>query len=47
MVVVGWLFLLINVFVNTAWLEFPGVFLQGLGILAALVGMLLAEPLGK
>jgi hypothetical protein len=47
LVVFGWLLLLVNVFVGSLWLEFPGVFLQGLGIIAALVGLLLAEPLGK
>jgi len=47
LVLVGWLLLLVNVFFDSRWLEFPGVLLQGLGILAALVGLLLAEPLGK
>lgn len=47
LVLVGWLLLLVNVFVESRWLEFPGVFLQGVGMLAALVGLLLAEPLGK
>ncbi|MEL6148206.1 MAG: hypothetical protein AAFV33_24755 [Chloroflexota bacterium] len=44
---VGFILLLANVFVDTRWLEFPGVLLQGLGIITSLIGLLLAEPLGK
>ncbi|MEM6283353.1 MAG: hypothetical protein AAF787_14255 [Chloroflexota bacterium] len=44
---VGFILLLVNVFADTWWLEFPGVLLQGLGIIVSLIGLLLAEPLGK
>ncbi len=47
LVVVGLIVLLVNVFVDVAVVEFIGVLLQGVGVITALVGLLLAEPLGK
>ena len=47
LVMIGWILLLVNVFIESRWLEFPGILLQGLGVMAALIGLLLAEPLGK
>lgn len=43
---IGLVILLINAFVSVALLEFAGLLLQGLGIILALVGLLLIEPLG-
>lgn len=42
----GYICLTVNVFVNQQLLELAGLLLQGIGILAALIGLLLAEPLG-
>ena len=47
LVVVGLLVLLLNVIVDVAVVEFIGLLLQGVGVIAALAGLLLAEPLGK
>ena len=44
---VGIVLLLVNVFVSLQWLQFIGILLQGLGTLATLIGLLLAEPLGR
>ncbi len=38
---------LIDVFAGNMWLELAGVLLLHVGILAALIGLLLATPLGK
>jgi len=38
---------LIDVFAGNMWLELAGVLLLHAGILAALIGLLLATPLGK
>jgi hypothetical protein len=46
-IAVGFILLLMNVFVGAAVIEFFGILLQGTGILLALIGLLLAEPLGK
>lgn len=45
--IIGLILLLINVFVSVRILEFLGILLQGFGVLAALIGLLLTEPLGK
>jgi len=45
--VLGLLFLLANVFVGNSLLAFLGILLQGGGIIAALIGLLLIEPLGQ
>jgi hypothetical protein len=43
----GLVLLLINVMATSRILEFAGLFLQGVGILLSLIGLLLSEPLGK
>jgi hypothetical protein len=43
----GLILLLINVMATSRILEFAGLFLQGVGILLSLIGLLLSEPLGK
>lgn len=45
--IIGWLILLVSVFVQNRFVEFSGLFLQGIGIIAALIGLLLSEPLGR
>lgn len=47
LVLVGLIVMLINVFLDNNVLEFLGLSVQGVGIIAALIGMLLSEPLGK
>jgi len=37
----------INVYSDSQFLELLGVILQNVGVLTALIGLLLAEPLGK
>jgi hypothetical protein len=45
--IVGIIFLLINVFVDLKLLAFVGILLQGGGLVAALIGFLIMEPLGQ
>jgi hypothetical protein len=47
LVIVGMILLLVNVFVGHAALAFFGILLEGVGVIAALIGILLIEPLGK
>ncbi len=47
LVIVGMIFQLINVPLDSAALEVAHIAFQNLGIIVALVGLLLAEPLGK
>lgn len=47
LVIIGFVFLLIDVFVQVRIIEFFGVLFQGIGLITALTGILLAEPLGK
>jgi flagellar motor component MotA len=44
---IGFIILLVNIFVPHRALELVGLSLQSIGIIAALIGLLLSEPLGK
>jgi hypothetical protein len=46
-VILAFITQVINVYADSKALELIGVILQNLGILVALIGLLLAEPLGK
>ena len=43
----GWIALIVNVFFQNIFVELFGVIFQGFGIILALIGILLFEPLGK
>lgn len=45
--IVGLIILLVNVFLDVKVIAFIGILLQGVGLIASLIGLLLAEPLGK
>lgn len=45
--IVGILLLMINVFVSVKLLALVGILLQGGGLVAALIGFLIMEPLGQ
>jgi len=47
LVVVGFLLQLVNVYARLQFLELVAIIAQNVGILAALIGLLMAEPLGK
>ncbi len=46
MTIVGFVLLLVNVFLSHWSVELAGVLFQGLGVIIALIGLLLIEPLG-
>lgn len=46
-VFIGFVSLMIDAFAGLQWLYILGLLLQNIGILIALVGLLLSEPLGK
>lgn len=47
LVIVGFIFQLINVYSDNRIIELLGVITHSVGVLIALIGLLLAEPLGK
>ncbi len=47
LVVVGFIIQLLEVYTASRFLELLGVIFHNLGVLIALIGFLLAEPLGK
>ncbi len=47
LVIVSFVFQLVNVYVRSQFIELVTIIAQNVGILTALIGLLLAEPLGK